>query len=202
MGDYRWAIPDEPAVWGSRKIDTSARGHPKRLEIMTGSSLQVTQTPRGHNKYLVLIAVYKLLQSLLFIAIGVGALRLLHKDIGDVLAQVAHDLRFNTESRFVDFLLERASLLNDPMLRRIGFVAFCYAAIGILEGIGLYLEKAWAEYLTLIITFSFLPIEIVEIFHRLTMAKVVILVVNVLVLIYLSKVVIERQRRVKPSIAG
>jgi uncharacterized membrane protein (DUF2068 family) len=166
---------------------------------MTGTSLQVTKTPRRHNKYLVLIAVYKLLQALLFVAIGVGALRLLHKDIDDVLMRVAHDLRFNTESRFVDFVLERASLLNDPLLRRIGFGAFCYAAIGILEGIGLYLEKAWGEYLTLIITASFLPIEVMEILRRLTMPRVTILIVNVLVLIYLTKMVIDRQRRPKRS---
>ena len=31
------------------------------------------------------------------------------------------------------------------MLRRIGFGAFFYAAIGIAEAIGLYLEKAWAN---------------------------------------------------------
>jgi uncharacterized membrane protein (DUF2068 family) len=167
---------------------------------MTGSSLQVAKTPRRHNKYLVLIAVYKLLQALLFVAIGVGALRLLHKDIDDVLVRVAHDLRFNTESRFVDFVLERASLLNDPLLRRIGFGAFCYAAIGILEGIGLYLEKAWGEYLTLIITASFLPIEVLEILHRLTMPRVALLLGNVLVLIYLTKVVIDRQRHPKPPI--
>jgi uncharacterized membrane protein (DUF2068 family) len=165
---------------------------------MTGSSLQVTKTPRRHNKGLVLIAVYKLLQALLFIALGVGALRILNKDIDDVLMKVAQDLRFNTESRFVDFVLERASLLNDPLLRRIGFGAFCYAAIGILEGIGLYLEKAWAEYLTLIITASFLPLEVLEIMHLLTMPKVALLLGNVLVLIYLTKVVIDRQRRPKP----
>lgn len=164
---------------------------------MTGSSLQVTKTRRRHNKGLVLIALYKLGQALLFVSIGVGALRLLHKDIDDVLLQVAHDLRFNTESRFVDFVLDRASLLNDPLLRRIGFGAFCYAAIGILEGIGLYLEKAWGEYLTLIITASFLPIEILEIMRRMTMPKVTILIVNIVVLIYLTKVVIDRQRRSK-----
>ena len=36
------------------------------------------------------------------------------------------------------------------------------------EGIGLYLEKAWGEYLTLAITVSFLPLEIFEIVRRLT----------------------------------
>ena len=88
-----------------------------------------------------------------------GALRLVGKDVGDILTRIASDLRFNPEGRFVNFILDRASLLDDPMLRRIGFGAFCYAAIGILEGIGLYLEKAWGEYLTLIITASFLALR-------------------------------------------
>ncbi|HEY1984217.1 MAG TPA: DUF2127 domain-containing protein [Terracidiphilus sp.] len=164
---------------------------------MTGSSLQSAPRARHHNKGLVLIAAYKLLQALLFVAIGVGALRLLHQDIDDVLMKIAKDLRFNTESRFVDFLLDRASLLNDPMLRRIGLAAFCYAAVGILEGIGLYLEKAWGEYLTLIITASFLPLEIHEILRRSTMPRVTLLIVNVLVLLYLLKLVIDRQRSLK-----
>jgi uncharacterized membrane protein (DUF2068 family) len=178
------------------------RGSFPPLEIMTGSSLQVTKAAHRHKKGLVLIAVYKLLQALFFAAIGVGALRLLHKDVDDVLYRIASDLRFNPEGRFVNFILDRASLLNDPILRRIGFGAFCYAAIGILEGIGLYLEKAWGEYLTLIITASFLPLEIIEIIRRHTMARVGLLVVNVIVLVYLTKLVIERQRRPKVAASG
>lgn len=161
---------------------------------MTGSTLQTATAAHRHNKGLVLIAVYKFLHSLLFIALGVGALRLVGKDVGDILYRLASDLRFNPEGRFVNFVLDRASLLNDPMLRRISFAAFCYAGIGIAEGIGLYLEKAWGEFLTLIITASFLPWEIMEIMRRHTLVRVGLLVVNVAVLIYLCRVVWERQR--------
>lgn len=148
-----------------------------------------------HNRLLVLIAVYKLLQALLFVAVGIGALHLLHKDIGDVLTQVAAALRFNPESRFVNLVLDEAALLNDPLLRRIGLVAFSYAGISLAEGIGLYLEKAWAEYLTLVITASFLPWEIVEIFRRLTWIRVGLLTVNVLVFIYLLKLLTNRKKK-------
>jgi len=167
---------------------------------MTGSFSKVTKTPRHHNIGLVLIAAYKILLALVFVAAGIGALHLVGKDIDDVLLQVASNLRFNPEGRFVNFILDRASLLNDPLLRRIGFAAFCYAAIGLIEGIGLYLEKAWAEYLTLLITASFLPWEIIEILHRDTLPRVALLVINVLVLLYLIKVVWERQRSVKRPI--
>lgn len=168
---------------------------------MTGSSLQTAVTVRRHNKGLVLIAFYKLLLALFFIALGVGALRLVGKDVGDILFRVASDLRFNPEGRFVNFVLDRASILDDPMLRRIGFGAFCYAAIGIAEAIGLYLEKAWGEYLTLVITASFLPWEILEVARRHTLPRIGLLVVNVAVLVYLSKVVWERQRCSKEPLA-
>lgn len=162
---------------------------------MSDLPAQPPQKPRHHNRWLVLIAVYKVLQALLFVAIGVGALRLLHKDIGDVLSQLADRLRFNPESKFVNFILDRASLINDPILRRIGVAALSYAGISMAEGIGLYFEKAWAEYLTLAITASFLPWEIFEIIRRVTTARVGLLVANVLIFIYLLQLVTRRNRR-------
>lgn len=148
-----------------------------------------------HNRLLLLIAVYKLLHALLFIAIGIGAHRLLHKNIADQIDLLARHLRFNPESRLVNFLLEKASLVNDPVIRRIGLVAYCYAAVSLAEGIGLYLEKAWGEFLTLAITASFLPWEIFEIFRRLTWVRVGLLTINILVFVYLLRLVLDRARQ-------
>ena len=162
---------------------------------MTVSLDHPAATHRHHNKWLVLIAAYKLLQALFFVGIGVGVLNLLHKDVDDVLAQVATALRFNPESRFVNFILDKASLIHDPQLRRIGAVAFGYAGISLAEGIGLYLEMAWGEYLTLFLTASFLPWELFEIIRRLTWIRVGLLALNTLVFLYLLKVVTERARQ-------
>jgi uncharacterized membrane protein (DUF2068 family) len=161
---------------------------------MIRSLLHVFTKRRHHNKWLVLIAAYKLVQALLIALIGLGARHLLHRDVGDELAALADHLRFNPESRFVNFVLDKASLLNDPLLRRIGLVAFSYSAISMAEGIGLYLEKAWAEYLTIAITASFLPWEIFEIFRRLTPIRISLFLANLLILLYLLKLVVERGR--------
>jgi uncharacterized membrane protein (DUF2068 family) len=152
------------------------------------------QSHDRHNRWLDLIAAYKVLQALLFVAIGIGALHLLHQDVDDVLAQIADHLRFNPESRFVNFVLDKASLLDDPLLRRIGALAFFYASIGLAEGIGLYLEQAWAEYLTLFITGSFLPWEVFEVIRRVTWRRTSLLVINLLVFIYLLNLVVQRGR--------
>jgi uncharacterized membrane protein (DUF2068 family) len=166
---------------------------------MKGTSSHLAPKDRHkHRAGLVLIAAYKLLGALFFVAIGVGALRLLHKDIGDVLwHELIEVLRMNPESRVVNFIFAKAQLLNDPVLRRIGLAAFCYAAVGILEAIGLYLEKVWGETLTLVITASFLPFELHEIWRRVTWVRVSVFAVNLAVLVYLFWLLGERaaQRR-------
>jgi uncharacterized membrane protein (DUF2068 family) len=157
----------------------------------------------GHrrNPLLLTIAVYKFLHALFFIGIGIGAHRLLHKDIADQIDLFARHLRFNPESRLVTFVLEKASLINDPVLRRIGLFAYCYAALTMVEGIGLYLEKAWGEFLTLAITASFLPWELFEIYHHLSWIRVGLFAINLLVFLYLLNLVVQRARHRAKSIA-
>ena len=163
-------------------------------ESMTDSNPQLDQERQKHNRWLVLIAAYKFLLALTFVAVGMGALRLMHTDIDNLISRIGDLLRFNPESRFVNFLYDRASLINDPLLKRIGALAFSYAGLSLAEGIGLYLEKAWGEYLTLAITASFLPWEMFEVVHRLTWVRVGLLVVNALVFVYLLRVVVGRRK--------
>ncbi|MGH9563855.1 MAG: DUF2127 domain-containing protein [Terracidiphilus sp.] len=152
--------------------------------------------PPNHNRLLLLIAIYKFLNALVFVAIGLGARHLLHKDIADELDLLARHLRFNPESHLVNFILDKATLVNDPLLRRIGFVAYCYGAVTLIEGIGLYLEKAWGEFLTLAITASFLPWEVFEIIrHHFTWFKAGLLIINILVFVYLLRLIAERARQ-------
>jgi uncharacterized membrane protein (DUF2068 family) len=148
-----------------------------------------------HNEWLILIAIFKFAQALLFILIGLGAHRLLHKDLADEIEVFVHHLRFNPESRLVNFILDRASLVNDPLLVRIGFAAFGYSGLCIAEGLGLYLEKAWGEFLTLAITASFLPWELFEMFRHITWIRVGLFTINVMVLVYLLKLVTDKARQ-------
>jgi uncharacterized membrane protein (DUF2068 family) len=162
---------------------------------MKESAARLEEPHRRRNAWLILIAAFKLAQALLFVAVGVGALRLVGKDVGDELQRLVDHLRFNTEPRFINFLLEKANILDDHMLRRIGAVLFIYAGLDLIEGTGLILEKTWAEFLTLAITASFLPWEIFEVWRRFTPIRIGLLTVNALVVVYLLKLVAGRQRR-------
>ena len=74
-------------------------------------------------------------------------------------------------------------------------MAFSYAGLSLAEGIGLYLEKVWGEFLTLAITASFLPWEVFEVSRRVTWPRTGLLIVNTLVFIYLMKLVSIRRKK-------
>jgi uncharacterized membrane protein (DUF2068 family) len=147
-----------------------------------------------HNKWLVLIGAVKLLKAVLLVALGFGALKLLHRDLVDTVTRWFVDMRFDPEGRLVTLILEKISGISAHRLRQISIGIFCYAAMDVIEGTGLVLELWWAEYLTLIVTASFLPWELFEILRHITRAKVVIALLNLAVVIYL---VVYLQSRAK-----
>ncbi len=140
---------------------------------------------RGHDRGLLLIGLFKLGKSILFFCLGFGAIHLLHKDLGDEVMRLATALKFDPESRFVALLLNKVDLIDAHRLREISLATFGYSALALTEGVGLLLEKVWAEYLTLILTISFLPWELYELVRRPDWFRVSLLLINIAVLVYL-----------------
>ena len=66
------------------------------------------------------------------------------------------------------------------------------------EGVGLILAKPWAEWLTVIVTGSFIPIEIYELGKHFTVTKIIVLVLNIAIFIYLI-MRLRRERRAPGS---
>jgi uncharacterized membrane protein (DUF2068 family) len=146
-------------------------------------TVQATQGPRDRGLWL--IGLFKLSKSLFFFCLGIGALHFLHKDLGDEVLRLATALKFDPESRFVSVMLDKVDLIDAHRLRQISLATFAYSALALTEGIGLMLEKVWAEYLTLILTISFLPWELYELARRPDWFRLGLLLINLAVLAYI-----------------
>ncbi len=126
---------------------------------------------------------------------GIGALRLLHKDTATIVEHWVNVFRVDPHNHFIDLLLEKLSILDDRRLKELSIGTFVYAGIFLVEGVGLALKKRWAEYLTIITTSSLLPIEIYELARRASAGKVLALLINLAVVAYL---IVELRRSRKP----
>ena len=149
----------------------------------------------AEDRTLWLIGGFKLIKGLLLLVVALGALHLVHKDIDDVTATWAARLHLDVGNRYVDGALGKLLSLDDRKLKAISAGTFFYAALLLTEGVGLLLRKRWAEYFTVIVTGSFIPLELYELARHVTVTRVVVLGINVAVVWYLVVVL----RRHKPD---
>jgi len=139
----------------------------------------------AHGRGLWLIAAFKLLKATALIAVGIGALKLLHKDVAAVVEHWVNVFRVDPHNHYIDLLLTKLVILDDRRLKELSIGTFIYAGIFLVEGIGLAFRKRWAEYLTIITTASFLPLEIYELTKRVSVGRSLALVVNIAIVAYL-----------------
>jgi uncharacterized membrane protein (DUF2068 family) len=148
-----------------------------------------------YRRGLLLIGLFKLTKAALSVALGVGALKLLHHDIARVILHIADTLRIDPESHLIGLLMIKADLINPRDLRHFSMITFAYAVVCLVEGTGLMLEKRWAEYFTVTLTSLALPLECYELYKEFTPLRVVLLMVNVLVVVYLVWLLRRQFRR-------
>jgi uncharacterized membrane protein (DUF2068 family) len=146
------------------------------------------------------IALYKLIKVVLLLGVAYGELRLRDASLAAKLLSWAQTRPYGLEHRIVAQLLEWFSGLSVSRIYALRMVTLAYAAVFAVEGIGLWMEKRWAEWLTTIITASLIPLEAWEIFLRPTIGKMLILLANMAVVGYLVWHVRKTQAQRQPPI--
>jgi uncharacterized membrane protein (DUF2068 family) len=143
---------------------------------------------------LISIAVLKLVKAALLIAVGIGAIKLLHKDLAATVLHWTQALGVDPDNRFIHGTLVKILRVTPRQLRELSVGTFFYAALFVTEGVGLLMEKLWAEYFTIITTALLIPLEIYELTSRLTFTRAAVLIVNALIVWYLVRRVRSQRR--------
>jgi len=81
--------------------------------------------------------------------------------------------------------LQRLFAISTTNLYMLGTAVAAYAALKGVEAAGLWTGKRWAEYLTVIAAVVFVPYEIYELTKSISALKVVTLVINLAIVVYL-----------------
>ena len=138
------------------------------------------------NKGLLAIAIFKWTKGLILVLAGVGLVKLLHHDVAAYVEDLLNQLRVDTDNRYLGAFLSKLDLLDDKKIETLGALTFAYSALFLVEGTGLFLEQRWAEYLTIVATASFIPVEIYELLKGPSFLKCAALVINVAIALFLA----------------
>ena len=132
-----------------------------------------------------LIGLFKLLKAVLLLALAFGALSVIHKDAQEVISYRIWELGADPEGRFFRHFVATLGLASPRAIELVSIGSFTYATIFGIEGIGLLMRKRWAEYLTSIVTASFIPIELYELSRHFTLFKSLVIGINIAIVVYL-----------------
>lgn len=133
------------------------------------------------------IVAFKAVKAVILAALGVTLLVSRHRDPVDVLMRVALAVHLPLTSRLFARALRSAVNLTVTKETALAFAAFGYAALMGTEGVGLSLRKPWSRWFTIGATSSLIPIEVYEIVREPHLVRILVLLVNAAVVIYLLR---------------
>jgi uncharacterized membrane protein (DUF2068 family) len=131
------------------------------------------------------IIAFKASKATALTALGVALLSTRRSDPVDLVIRLALAVHLPLTSRLLDRAISVLSNLTIDKQTTLALTAFGYAILMATEGVALYLRKHWARWFTIIATSSLVPVEGYEIVRKPDLTRVLVLVANTAIVVYL-----------------
>lgn len=119
------------------------------------------------------------------LAVGGAAIFFAHDEGARHLTFWLSRLPLHPGQHWLEPALTSLLAVSPRRLEQLGGATFIYAGLFLTEGIGLLLGRLWAEWLTVLVTGSFLPLEAYELLEHARWSRALLIAVNIGVLLYL-----------------
>src|SRR5438270_3952424 len=141
------------------------------------------------------VAVFEAAKGLIVLLLGLGLLRLVHKDVDDVAEQIIRFLHASPGGRLSNLFIAAARKANDKSLWAVAAAAAVYAMVRFAEAYGLWYEREWAEWFALLSGAMYLPWEVLSIIRHSMPLKWVVLILNLLIVLYMLTLRVQAARQ-------
>ena len=156
------------------------------VRVSTSDLSTASRTLRG-------VAIFEAAKGLLVLLGGIGLFELIHHNVQQMAEQIIAHTHLNPANGYPRIFLDLASKITDGKLFVLAFFALAYALIRLAEAYGLWFERRWAQWLGAISGGIYVPIEIYELFHQPSTMKFVALVVNLAIVIFLARRLVQQK---------
>lgn len=140
---------------------------------------------RHRDRGLLVLSIFKMIKALLLVLSGAGLLSLLGARAAAIVHEWLEEITVQQGQHIIQHALSLLSVATPRQITLVGIASVGYGLLFATEGIGLWLERRWAEYLTIAATGSLVPVELYELARRVSVIRVLALAVNLAAVAYL-----------------
>ena len=133
------------------------------------------------------IAAFEATKGLAALAGLIGVLDLLHRDVRAVVLTLIGRFGLDPEAHYSSLLLHYAELLPDTDVHMLVMLASAYIALRFIEATGLWLGKAWGEYLGAFSGGIYIPFELDHLVHEPSLINIGVVMLNTVIVAYLVR---------------
>ncbi len=146
-----------------------------------------------HIKGVRTVATIELAKGIIVALAGLGLLSMRHKDIWGLTESFLEFLHVSPHHHHHLFgvFVALAHRLSDTRLWQIAVVATIYVTLRFVEAYGLWNIRPWAEWLAFASGAIYIPFEAYDLFRKLTWFRILVIVVNLLIVLYMLMLRLE-----------
>jgi uncharacterized membrane protein (DUF2068 family) len=131
------------------------------------------------------VAIFDVTKTAIALLLGYGLFHLMHKNLDGIAERVVHLLHVNSEGGLSNLLLELARRASDRNLWVLALGTLVYASVGSAEAYGLWREREWAQWVSLVSTGLYLPPEVYWMLHDSRWFNCVVLATNIVIFLFM-----------------
>ncbi len=144
---------------------------------------------KGYTVGLKTVAIFEALKGSIVLLAAAGMISLVHEGAQAVAEEIVLQFHLNPASRYPHIFLDAVASLSSGKLWLLAAGACCYAALRFLEAFGLWRERAWAEWLGAVSGSFYVPIEVYELMHGISVVKISLLIINIGIVAFLGRTI-------------
>jgi uncharacterized membrane protein (DUF2068 family) len=146
------------------------------------------------------VAMFEVTKAAIVLLLGCGLFHLMHKNFDDVSERVVQVLHLNPEGKLSNLFFELANHASDRNLWILALGTLAYALVRLTEAYGLWREREWAQWFSLLSTALYLPPELYWMLGHPSRLKCAVLVTNIVIFLFMVSLRVNGRSTVARSI--
>lgn len=142
-----------------------------------------------------LVASFEVLKGIVVLLAAAGMLSWLHKDLHALALSLVEHAHLNPAAHYPRIFIDAASHLQDSRIVLLALGAAAYGGVRLVEAIGLFCGRAWAEVLAACSGAIYLPFELLEFAQRRTLLHAGLFLANAAVVAVMVHALRRRRKR-------